>query len=168
MPQKVTVRKALSDDLCILFKMEGGGEANKAYLEQVFLSQKEGCLEIFIAKCEEEDAAFCFYNKNPKYSPFRKLGIPEIQGLFVHPDYRRQGIAKALITFCEALAREEGRDMIGISVGLLSIFGGAQKLYISMGYEPDGQGLVYDRAPVFYGETRIVDNDLCLMLLKSL
>lgn len=168
MPQNITIRKALSDDLCILSTLENDTAENKRFIEVAFKKQREGSLEIYVAEHEEQIAAFCFYNKKPKYAPFLRLGVPEIQGLFVRADLRRRGIARALIEHCEAHALSEGCDLIGISVAVVGTFGAAQRLYISMGYEPDAQGVVYDRQPVSLGETRIIDNELCLMLIKTL
>lgn len=113
-------------------------------------------------------AGFCFYNRSPKYALFNKLDIPEIQDLFVCPRYRQQGIGSALIDYCEELARKEKASHLGVGVGVHTDFGNAQRLYVKKGFEPDGQGAVYDRKTVTPMEVWPVDDDLCLMLIKKL
>jgi len=86
----------------------------------------------------------------------------------VVPEARRQGIATRLIEECENRAREEGAEQIGISVGLTKDYGPAQRLYVKLGYMPDGFGITWDREPVSHGQRVAVDEDLCLMMVKDL
>ncbi len=115
-----------------------------------------------------EITGFCFYNRFPKYALFQRLGIPEIQDLFVCVQYRQQGIASKLIEYCEKLARKDGAERLGVGVGIHKDFGNAQRLYIKKGFKPDGQGAVYDRETIIPMEVRPVDDDLCLMMVKEL
>jgi GNAT superfamily N-acetyltransferase len=94
--------------------------------------------------------------------------IPEIQDLFVNPDYRRQGVGENLILACEKAAKEHGAENIGIGVGVAGDYGSAQRLYIRMGYMPDGAGVVFDRQKVQSGDIRPIDDRLCLMVAKIL
>jgi GNAT superfamily N-acetyltransferase len=112
-----------------------------------------------------KNKGFVVLNRKPKYSLYQKLGIPEIQDVFVFPDYRRQGLATALIRFCEEKA---GTDMIGISVPISHRYGGAQRLYSRLGYIPDGNGVTYNREIINHNSGVKVDDDLCLMLVKDL
>lgn len=107
-------------------------------------------------------------NRQPGYPPFRHIGIPEIQDLNVAPAFRRKGYGQALIRHCEWRARQEGNEMIGIGVGLYAGYGQAQRLYIRLGYIPDGAGVMYDSEEVIPGEVRSVDDALCLMMTKAL
>lgn len=112
------------------------------------------------------DAGGFYLNWDPKYALYRRLGLPEIQDLRVLPDFRRRGMATALIAKGEELARTAGRAGIGLSVGLHAGYGNAQRLYARLGYIPDGHGVTYDREAVIPGEARRIDDDLALMLLK--
>jgi len=112
-----------------------------------------------------DSKGFVVLNRDPKYPPYKKLNIPEIQDLYVMPKYRRQGVAKQLIHFCEAQA---GTDTIGISVPVSAQYGGAQRLYSQLGYSPDGQGVTYNREGVIHNDYVCVDDDLCLMMVKDL
>ena len=44
----------------------------------------------------------------------------------------------------------------------------AQKLYIKMGYVPDGNGVTYKYQPVIPGDLYPVDDDLVIWLKKDL
>ncbi len=112
-----------------------------------------------------EGQGFAILNHAPKYAFYKRLGIPEIQDVFVLPEFRGQGIATALITHCE---NQISGDMVGISVPVSSKFGIAQRLYYKLGYTPDGNGVTYDREPVMHNSSAKVDDDLCLMLVKDL
>lgn len=116
----------------------------------------------------EAIAGYGFLNWQPKYSLYRRLDIPEIQNVHVLPDQRGKGIATQIILAAENLAKEEGRTQIGVSVGLHSDYGAAQRLYTKLGYMPDGNGITYDREAVRAGEIRPVDDELCLMMVKDL
>ena len=111
---------------------------------------------------------YILLNHQPQYAPFRRLGIPELQDLLVTPDARHQGIGAALISFAEDIARQSGATDIGIAFGLDSTYGAAQRLYVRLGYVPDGNGVVYDRTAVPVGALKPLDDLYCLMLLKSL
>jgi len=108
------------------------------------------------------------YNEQPKHKPFKALGIPEIQDLFINPGFRRRGVATLLIKHCEDVAKKQSHKQIGISVALHKNAGAAQILYTKLGYVPDGLGVTYDRAPVDFAALKPVDDDLCIMLTKYL
>ncbi len=140
------------------------------YFARCLFEQAEGRRQFFIAT-DSETAAFAGYvqlNSQPLYAAFRRFGIPEIQDLNVHPDFRRRGIGAQLVDYCEALARAEGIAEMGISVGLHPSFGAAQRLYVRKGYVPDGAGVAYDDETVRAGEMRAIDDNLTLKLTKSL
>jgi GNAT superfamily N-acetyltransferase len=74
--------------------------SNKAGAEQ-----QEGKRRVFLAWEQENLAGYVHLNRlSALYFPFRHLGIPEIQDLFVHTYFRRQGIGEALVKACEAEA----------------------------------------------------------------
>ncbi len=138
------------------------------YFEQNLALQAEGGRQILIVSFDGYVAGYCILNWEPKYNLFKKLGIAEIQDLNILPRFRKKGIGSALIKYCEDQAKLRGLDDIGIAVGLNSSFGAAQRLYVRLGYVPDGNGATYDRKPVQAGESKPVDDDLCLMMVKNL
>jgi GNAT superfamily N-acetyltransferase len=102
------------------------------------------------------------------YSPFRELGIPEIQDLVVAESRRGQGVATRIIVALEDRARLRGHKQIGLGVGLYADYGPAQRLYVRLGYMPDGRGLTYRTLPAPGGANVRVDDDLLVWLVKSL
>lgn len=123
---------------------------------------------VVIATLNETPVGLCVVNFVPIYPMFRRLHIPEIQDLNVMSDARHQGVGAALVAAAEELARGRGHTQMGIGVGLTSAYGAAQRLYMKLGYLPDGAGISYDGAPVRAGEMRAVDDELCLYLVREI
>jgi GNAT superfamily N-acetyltransferase len=105
---------------------------------------------------------------SPGYPPFRAEGIPEINNLGVDVHVRNQGVCTALIGYFEDRAREAGKPVMGIGVGLYPDYGPAQRLYTRLGYRPDGRGITYNERTVAPGETVRLDDDLVLWMTKPL
>lgn len=150
--------------------LQGLGNSHETgYFERCFAEQADGKRVLFIVRqADGRLGGYVILNWHPRYQPFRRLGIPEIQDLFVAPDARRQGIGEALVGECERQAAAKGCTQMGIAVGLHAGFGAAQRLYVRLGYVPDGAGVMYDRDAVHMGDMRIIDDDLTLMLVKDL
>jgi GNAT superfamily N-acetyltransferase len=158
------------DDIEALNAIAAANNSFKAsdYFTRCLREQGEGKRIVHIARLNDAAVGYGMLNRNPQYALYRRLSIPEIQDLNVVPAARRQGVATALIYGFEGIARAEECGDIGISVGLHADYGSAQRLYIRLGYKPDGYGVTYDRQPVRPGEIRPVDDNLCLMLVKAL
>lgn len=142
-----------------------GAVHETGYFEKCLQEQDAGHRLVFITGA---GTGYVILNWQPLYPPFRRLGIPEIQDLNVIPAARRQGLGRALVTHCEETAKHAGKNEIGISVGLYARFGAAQRLYVMMGYVPDGAGIAYDEETIRAGEMRAVDDLLTLKLTKQL
>lgn len=104
----------------------------------------------------------------PGYRPFREAGVPEINNLGVDATVRNRGVCTAMIRRFEDRAREAGRAVMGIGVGLYADYGPAQRLYAKLGYRPDGRGIAYAERTVAPGETVRLDDDLVLWMTKTL
>lgn len=102
------------------------------------------------------------------YPPFRAAQVPELNNLVVAAPARGRGVASALIRSFERTAREAGRRQIGLGVGLYADYGPAQRLYVGLGYRPDGRGVTWREQPVVPGEPVPVDDDLVLWLTKAI
>ncbi len=158
-------------DIADLWNMvrDGRHETEEAYFERALEEQQESKRLVFVCRdISAKVVGYVHYNRFPKYAPFRRFGLPEIQDLYVHPDCRRQGIGQMMLEACEKQARADGHSEIGIGVGVMSGFGAAQRLYARHGFIPDGAGVTYDRDPVTTGELRALDDHLCLMMTKAL
>jgi ribosomal protein S18 acetylase RimI-like enzyme len=160
----ITIRKAEAEDIRALYDLYRHiGKKDDGYFEKAM----EQC-DIFMAFSGEKLCAFCLLNWEPRYSLYRRLSIPEIQDLNVLVRYRRKGIASLLIKECEDTARAKECELIGISVGLGKDYGAAQILYTKLGYIPDGNGVTYDREGVHAGKSYPIDDNLSLMMTKTL
>lgn len=158
------IRHADTGDIPALYEFyERIGKKDNGYFEEAFTRA-----DLFVVEEDGKLCAFCLLNWSPRYSFYKKLGIPEIQDINVAPDFRRRGIATALISHCERLAQEKFCDYMGISVGLTKDYGPAQILYAKIGYIPDGNGVTCDREAVTSGRLYRMDDDLALMMVKAL
>ena len=165
------IRNVINSDIAALQSIATAMRAvhEVQYFERCLAEQSAGHRVLLLA--EEDGALPLGYVQliwSPVYPLFRRMNIPEIQDLNVIPDARQQGIGSALVDACEALVLEKGYGDIGISVGLHSGFGAAQRLYIRKGYLPDGAGIAYDEITVTAGEMRSVDDLLMLKMTKTL
>lgn len=170
MSSKIAIRRAKDQDIKTLYALtERLGKVSEAdYFEQCLELQDHGKREFFIVEFESEPCGYAILNWYPKYALFKKLELPEIQDLNIVPNMRNKGLATHMITHCENVARARGFKEMGIAFGLHSSYGPAQRLYVKLGYIPDGQGATYDRKQIAFGDFKPVDDDLCLMLTKVL
>jgi len=134
----------------------------------VFEAVENGERVLFIMGAKSEVYGYATLNYAPKYALYKRLNIPEIQDVYIAPVHRRRGYATQLIEHCELRAKEKGAEQVGISVSVSPEFGIAQQIYIARGYNVDGNGVTYDRAPVTAGQAYPVDDNLCLMMMKQL
>ncbi|MBX3710001.1 MAG: GNAT family N-acetyltransferase [Gammaproteobacteria bacterium] len=155
------------DEIVLAFQQIGWHKPRDLY-ESYLKEQASGLRLVFVAR---ENGTFCGYvtlKWISDYSPFTENNIPEIVDLNVLPEYRKQGIGTKLIQACEQAAKEQSRILIGLGVGLTTDYGNAQRLYIHLGYVPDGRGIHYKCQVIKYSELVSVDDDLVLYLTKSL
>ncbi len=68
----------------------------------------------------------------------------EVRKLLVHPDFRRRGIAKALMAALESRAAELGRSLLTLDTRTGDM---AEPLYVSLGYQTAGIIPGYCRDP---------------------
>ena len=101
-----------------------------------------------------------------KYPYF--AGLPEVHDIWIYEEYRKKGIGSRLISWLENLAKEKGHQEIVIGVGLYADYGSAQRLYVRLGYLPDGLGVTYDYQPTVAGQSYPLDDELILWLKKAL
>lgn len=155
------------DEIASAFKVIGWNKAKSIY-ETYFKEQSNNIRSVIVAK---ENGKFCGYvtiKWKSDYGLFAQQSIPEISDLNVLPTYRKHGIGTALINACETMVKKRGYTNIGLGVGMTADYGDAQRLYVRLGYVPDGQGLHYKYHSLTYGNQVIIDDDLVIFLLKSI
>ena len=137
--ENIAVRVAAQDDIPALEDIlrAMGSHKEDGYFERCLAEQEEGKRLVFTGCVDDTPAGFGMLHWRPRYAPFRRMGIPEIQDLNTHPAFRRRGVATAIVAHCEAQARARGLDRMGIGVGLYAGYGAAQRLYVCLLYTSD-------------------------------
>jgi ribosomal protein S18 acetylase RimI-like enzyme len=136
------------------------------YFETLLAEQTSGVRDVLVAYLDKVFAGYVTIKWQSDYPPFAEKVIPEINDLRVLPDFRRRGIATALVD--EAEARIFARSPVaGIGVGLYAHYGPAQRMYVRRGYVPDGLGLYYQEHHVAAGQDVRVDDELNLYFIKE-
>jgi GNAT superfamily N-acetyltransferase len=164
------IRELTRDDVPLIVAVNGGAAWNGG-LEKWNrrLAEHEAGKRVVLLAVEKADIlAYGSLLWSPPYPFFREFGIPELQDLVVAQHRRREGIGSRLIAALEQRARKRGCLQIGMGVGLYADYGDAQRLYVKLGYVPDGRGMTSRLAPALGGAQVRVDDDLLLWLVKSL
>jgi ribosomal protein S18 acetylase RimI-like enzyme len=147
---------------------EIGWNKPRSIFENYLLEQSNGIRSILVAKENDKFCGYVTIKWESDYPFFRKNNIPEISDLNVLPQNQKKGLGSKLIESCQTMVLQRKHDLAGLGVGMTEDYGQAQRLYVRLGYMPDGYGLHYNNLPVKYGETIPVDDDLVLYLVKSL
>ncbi|WP_367606755.1 GNAT family N-acetyltransferase [Legionella sp. W05-934-2] len=135
----------------------------RQYLEE----QHQGLREVYVALYHDLFAGHINLIWQPPYKAFQERGIPEISDLIVLPQFRRKGLASALMDECEAAAKESSA-WCGLGVGLYKDYGPAQALYARRGYQLDCLGATSHLKPIIPGTNVFVDDDLLIWMVKKL
>ncbi len=135
--------------------------------EQYLHDQTKNKISCFVASYKGEFAGYTTIRFLSKYQFFADNNIPEICDLNILPKYRNRGIGTALIERCEMYANTKS-NIIGIGVGFYPDYGNAQKLYVKLGYIPDGFGATYNYNYVSAGKKYPVDDELILWFTKKI
>lgn len=144
-----------------------GWQKPAALFEQYLHEQECGERLVWVACVEGAVAGYGTLVWKSDYPFFAEQNIPEIKDLNVLPDFRKRGIASALLDEAEKRGFEKS-ERVGIGVGLYADYGSAQRLYVKRGYIPDGHGIAYDYATVEPGTMICLDDDLVLWFIKEL
>jgi GNAT superfamily N-acetyltransferase len=123
---------------------------------------------VLLVEQETEVLAYGSLLWNSAYPPFRAASIPEVNDLVVAEGSRQRGVGTQLLRALEQTALPAGFTQIGVGVGLYDDYGPAQRLYVLLGYVPDGRGVTYRDAHVSGGATVQVDDELVLWVVKLL
>lgn len=166
----IKIRELRAKDLRAIAARRGGaawrGDSSRW---QAYLAQHEkGSRVVLLAETAKGIIGYASLKWISGYRHFRKASIPEIQDLVVAEDQRRSGVGTRLIRALEKRARAAGHTQVGIGVGLYRDYGAAQRLYVRLGYVPDGQGVCHKNFTVQPWTKARVDDDLVLRLVRSL
>lgn len=143
-------------------------EATKEKWERYYAEQKANGRTVCIAKVQDKFVGYGSLLKVSEYPGFKSSRISEINDVWISEEHRGNSFGKRLVQYLEMIAQQENHKQIGIGVGLYKDYGRAQKLYVNLGYIPDGQGVTYKCQPVVPGDPYPVDDDLIIWLKKGL
>ncbi|GLI09619.1 N-acetyltransferase [Paenibacillus tyrfis] len=96
---------------------------------------------IFFAYTEDPGRPLGFTQLYPTLSSIAMMRVWTLNDLFVHPDARKQGVARALMKAAEAHARATRAKGLQLSTAVDNVT--AQRLYAAMGYVRDDAFLHY-------------------------
>lgn len=118
-----------------------------------------------------QDGAVCGYGHllwKSGYGSFRAARIPEIRDVMVADRVRRRGIGTHIVVHLGRSAHGAGCRQVGTGIGLNEGYGAAQRLFVKLGFMPDGRGLTAAGAPVFPGDSVTADDTLLLWFVRDL
>ena len=129
MPEPILVRLCTEDDLPVLGRREPHPKAR--YAEGHFQRQQEGDYLFAIAVRDHDllGSSVLDCREDNRLQP-------ELKSLWVYPEFRRHGAARALTRFLEGQALDRGFDEIFLRVDPQNV--AAIPMYISLDYTPTG------------------------------
>lgn len=145
-----------------------GWDKPASQYERYLQDQEAGRRVVLAAFVDDAFAGYLTVVWESGYPPFRDENIPEIQDFNVLPPLRKRGIGTRLMEAAERQIAARGFLTVGIGVGMTPDYGAAQRLYVQLGYVPDGRGLMAEDRFVGYGDVVRVDDGLVLHFTKAL
>ena len=164
---KLSTRLIKEEDAKIIakaFAEQGWNKPESQYMEY-YRQQLSGQRRVIIAEYEGEFAGYLTIVFKSDDDYFRERDIPEIVDFNVLKKFQRQGVGSYLMDVAEAFCFETYHT-VGLSVGLLSDYGSAQRMYVKRGYVPTGTGIKYGNRALKYFDQVQVDDDLVLSFTK--
>jgi len=113
-------------------------EALLAEMENIFKSGKRSA---YMAEGNGEAIGFAEYALRDYANGCHSQPVPFLEGIWVHDDYRAQGIARALMEYLETKARREGFKEFGSDVELSNYT--SQLMHERLGFEQTEKVIFY-------------------------
>jgi GNAT superfamily N-acetyltransferase len=159
-----------AEDMPALVAADGGGllARDEAFWRRCLDEQSRGERSSAIAREGEAIHGYGHLIWKSLYGSFRAARVPEIRDLVVADHARRQGIGTSLVVHLGRTAHGAGARRIGTGVGLNEAYGAAQRLFVKLGFMPDGRGLTSGSEPVFPGDSVVADDTLLLWFVRDL
>lgn len=170
--QNATIREMQEKDIETLIEIFcfpwSSIQATRDKWKNYYQEHRKHIRTVYLLEKQMQLIGYASLLRESNYPDFKHKGIPEINDLWILDAYRKQGYGKTLIQYLEKIAYQEKYSQIGIGVGLYNDYGSAQKLYVNLGYVPDGQGVTYKGDHIVPGDSYPIDDDLLIWLKKDL
>jgi len=150
------IRPMLPEDAPVIsaaFQSQGWNKPLSQYLKY-YAQQLHNERVVLIATLDNTFAGYITLLWKSPDPYFSEHNIPEIQDFNVLIAYRKRGIGSQLLDAIEEIAFEQ-HAIVGLSSGLLSDYGSAQRLYVKRGYVPTGEGIKYGTKILQYNDPAI-------------
>ena len=164
---EIQVRRFRADDMTTATESFSLIGKTASLFQRYLAEQNEGRRTVLLGMSAGEFAGYVTVNWQPTYAPLAAAHMPELQDLNVLPTLRRRGVGTALIRAAEFEAKARSAA-VGIAVGLHPGYNAAQRLYVQLGYVPDGNGITVSERPVSEAEMITLDDNVVLHFEKRL
>ena len=168
MQENLSIRKMILTDIESISNgfIKQGWPGRNEILRDYFDEQTAGKRLVLVAVVGEVVAGYVTILPLAKHGPFAGR-YPELADFNVFQEFQRQGIGAALLARAEQEVQSYS-PIITLGVGLHQGYGAAQRLYIRLGYIPDGSGVWYLNKPLEMHADCNNSDDLILYLSKSI
>lgn len=137
----IVIRRMVESDIDGIAEAFKSWSKTREQYERYWQQNQHGQRVTLVAALGEQVIGYANLVWQSDYEPFCEAGIPEIHDMNVVTQFQKQGIGTAFIKEAESIARQRGKRIIGIGVGLTPDYGAAQRLYPKLGYIPNGRGV---------------------------
>lgn len=168
MQENLSIRKMILTDIESISNgfIKQGWPGRNEILRDYFDEQTAGKRLVLVAVVGEVVAGYVTILPLAKHGPFAGR-YPELADFNVFQEFQRQGIGAALLARAEQEVQSYS-PIVTLGVGLHQGYGAAQRLYIRLGYIPDGSGVWYLNKPLEMHADCNNSDDLILYLSKSI
>jgi ribosomal protein S18 acetylase RimI-like enzyme len=160
---QLSIRPVRAEDLP---KLDALGHRAPGLARHRLEGQEKNLSLFFLALLGEEVVAHAVLTwVGPAYPPVNDCA--HVTDVWVRPDWRRHGIASALLEACESVARDQDFGCLGLSVGVDNP--GAQALYARHGYTDIGVAPYVESGRWTDANGKLVEwAETCVFLTKDL
>jgi len=117
---------------------DNSDDALLAEIDRIFKSGKRSA---YVAQVDEISVGFAEYAVRDYANGCHSQPVPFLEGIWIDADYRGQGIAKALVSYLEQLARMAGFTEFGSDVELSNY--PSQLMHERLGFEQTEKVIFY-------------------------
>ena len=135
------IRKSDRDIWLSMYRQLFPDYSDAALLAEMDRIYKSGKRSVYMAETDGVAIGFAEYALRDYANGCHSQPVPFLEGIWIHDDYRSQGIARALVEFLEAKARRAGFKEFGSDVELSNY--PSQLMHERLGFEQTEKVIFY-------------------------